>query len=169
MPSNEFKIAVCRQLCLPVTPSSSLCSFCSNSILDIFGDHILCCGSSSDRINRHNSIRHINFHSAIAAGLNPALELRDLLNDSHRRPGDICIPDWSQGKMAAIDVTIVSSLQSNTIIRAAEEAEVAALAAEEAKHRSYNIACRNMGLLFIPVTAETSGGWSKNLHCFFMM
>ena len=36
------------------------------------------------------------------------MELRNILSDSERRPGDVTLPNWSGGRPLAIDVAVTS-------------------------------------------------------------
>ena len=72
---------------------------------DCYGDHALCCGHWGERITRHNSIRDHVHQMAAAAVLNPVKEGRFILPGNDRRPADIFLPNWAEGRDAAIDVT----------------------------------------------------------------
>ena len=58
-------------------------------------------------------------------------------------------------------MSFVSPLQSAYLNQAAREQGVAARAREEAKKRKYVRQCEQHSVDFIPVVAETYGGWAK--------
>ena len=123
------------------------------------GDHALGCGSHGERIARHNLLRDALHQAAGAASLAPVKEGRFLLPGQDARPADILIPGWSGGKDAALDVTVVSPLQQ-AMVRGASEVDGYAL--NEAFKRKVAKAgepCRQQGISFIPLAADTFGGW----------
>ena len=56
---------------------------------------------------------------AAAAVLNPVKEGRFLLPGNDRRPADIFLPNWAEGRDAALDVTVINPLQQATVVEAA--------------------------------------------------
>ena len=57
-----------------------------------------------------------------------------LSNDrSHTSPADILAPNWSLGKPAAFDLSVMSSLNSNVLLEAGLTAGQAARATEQRK------------------------------------
>ena len=83
------------------------------------GDHALACARREDRIARHNLLRDLIFEAASSASLAPAREERHLLPGTAARPGDVFIRRWADGKDAALDVTVTSSLASSNLAAAA--------------------------------------------------
>ena len=83
------------------------------------------------------------------------------------RPADLLIRRFDNGKDVAVDFTFVAPLQKKYIKRAAGHKGVAVKAAEARKHRSYDEQCRQHDTVFIPVAAETYGGWGKSATDFF--
>ena len=127
-------------------------------ISDILGDHGLVCGTGGERISRHNSLRDALFDTAASAGLSPTKEARGLLPGSARKPGDVFLPHWSGGRDAALDVTITHPLQDQTVAQAAVTPGHAMTVAYERKMRGAGELCRQEGLAFIPIVAESLGG-----------
>ena len=164
--SQEFVVALCRQLRVPIFSSVSLCSACNSALLDTFGDHSLVCASSGDRILRHNAIRDLVYETCKAANLSPKLEPSGLLQDSQQRPGDIVLPIWSCGQKLAVDVTIVSPFQTSLLPNASEQSGFAARRAEERKISASESICQESGLGFQPVAFETSSGISPSSSSF---
>ena len=97
------------------------CGVC-HSAADPFGDHQVGCGGNGDRILRHNSVCDSIFHAARSAALAPQKEVPSLIPGSHCRPADILLPNWERGQPAAMDVTVISSLQPLTLQGAASSA-----------------------------------------------
>ena len=54
---------------------------------------------------RHNSLRNLVNSISTDAQLSPVMEKKGILgNTSGRRPGDVTLEQWSEGKGLAIDV-----------------------------------------------------------------
>ena len=93
----------------------SSCSVCGKSAAaDPFGDHQVGCGGNGDRIHRHDAIRDALFSAAQAAALAPRKEVPSLIPGTRSRPNDIFLPNWCRGRPAALDVTIISTMQPLT-------------------------------------------------------
>ena len=125
------------------------------------GDHALGCGSQGERIARHNILRDALHQSAAAAGLGPVKEGRFLLPGRDARPADLLIPRWTGGQDAALDVTVVSALQAAMVAGSATTDSYAVGKAFERKVARVGEACRQQGISFIPIAADTLGGWHK--------
>ena len=76
-------------------------------------------GGNGDRIDRHNSLRDTLFSAAQSAALAPRKEVPSLIPGTSSRPADIFLPNWSRGCPATLDVTVISTLQSFTLVGAA--------------------------------------------------
>ena len=76
-----------------------------------------------------------------------------------RRPADVYLPSWIHGAPAAL---VVSQLRQVIMIQAAERASAAASAYEAHKWSCLNtdVECTQQGVTFIPMVAESSGGWA---------
>ena len=125
------------------------------------GDHSLGCGKRGDRIARHDHLRDVIFEAAASADLGPSKEERHLLPGSVARPGDVLIRRWSEGKDGALDVTVTSPLAASNVRGAANEAGSALAKAFDRKVRDTAEACRQQGLVFLPVAVETLGGFHR--------
>ena len=128
---------------------------------DIYGDHQVACGGSGDRIARHNSLRDVIFVIAQAATLGPRREAPCLVPNSSSRPADVLLPSWSQGRSAALDVSVISPLQKLTLNGAATSPGHALNVGANRKLAAGLPACRAAGVEFIPLMVETLGGWSS--------
>jgi hypothetical protein len=136
------------------------CGVC-HSAADPFGDHQVGCGGNGDRILRHNSICDSIFHAARSAALVPRKEVPSLIPGSQSRPADILLPNWERGQPAAMDVTVISSLQPLTIQGAASSAGHALSVGEQRKMSAHAPACRAVGVSFIPLAFEALGSMSE--------
>ena len=77
------------------------------------------------------------------------------------RPGDIFLRHWSSGKDAALDVTITNSLASSHVAGAAAEAGSALDKAVKRNVDGAAEACRDQGIVFLPIAVETLGGMHR--------
>ena len=131
--------------------------------MDVYGDHALVCGCKGDRIRRHNAERNV-IHNMCTAGLSPVLEPKHILrNGGKKKPADIFVSDWSEGKGACFDVAVTCPLQIKYINHAAKTQLYAAEDyAENVKIPKYSEACAAQNLLCIPLVFESFGGMTKN-------
>ena len=104
-------------------------------------------------------MRDALFETAASAGLAPSKEGRALLPGNQRRPADILIPHWSGGLDAALDVTVTHPLQDLTRAGEAAEPGHALSVAYVKKMRGASEQCKEQGLAFIPIVAESLGGF----------
>ena len=77
-----------------------------------------------------------------------------------RRPADVYLPCWKRGRPAALDITVISTIQKATIQSAAENQGHALLVAEERKFAAHGATCQVAGISFLPLAIETLGGLS---------
>ena len=117
--------------------------------------------SSAGRITRHDAIRDVLFEACRAATLRPRRERT--VDATGHRPGDIFLPNWSQGQPLAADVTV--SHPSQATARSSAEGEEtsasrrAALKAAEDKVTKHGARCVAAGVQFLPLAVCTYGGW----------
>ena len=128
---------------------------------DTFGDHQVGCGGNGDRIHRHDAIRDVLFSAAQAATLAPRKEVPSLIPGSSSCPANVYLPNWKRGQPAAIDVTVISTLQQQTQTGAANTPGHALTVAEERKMAAHAEACNAVGVHFIPLAADTLGALSR--------
>ena len=95
-----------------------------------------------------------------SSNLSPVVEKKNLIPESHSRPGDIFVPTWKAEKPAAFDVTVTSLLQFNSLTNAATKAGYALDAADERKFCLNDDNCAKMGITFVPLAIEVLGGIS---------
>ena len=156
----EFVVACKFRLGLPIYDQPGPCPNCGRES-DVLGDHSLVCGTGGERIVRHNAVRDAIFDTAAAAGLAPLREGRALLPGNNRRPADVFLPHWAGGLDAALDVTITHPLQDATRAGAATTPGHAMTLAFNNKCRNTEELCREQGIKFIPIVAESLGGWHR--------
>ena len=158
MRGPEFVAAVKLRLGLQVYARAGKCPSCGKDS-DVLGDHAMVCGTGGERISRHNALRDALFETAASAGLAPVREERALLPGNDRRPADLLIRHWAGGRDAALDVTVTHPLQNLTRAGAAATPGHAASVAYDRKVRGAGELCQAQGLAFIPIVAESLGGW----------
>ena len=156
--SAEFVLVAKYRLGIPVFARDGPCPACLRPS-DALGDHAMCCGFGGERISRHNHLRDALHETAVAAGLGPVKEGRALLPGDDRRPADILVPNWAGGRDAAMDVTVVTPLQAATVAEAAVTPGYALNFAYQRKVRGVAEDCRREGIAFLPLVAESLGGW----------
>ena len=69
------------------------------------------------------------------------------------------LPNWVRGQPAALDVTVISTLQQQTLLGAASVPGHALQVGEDRKMAAHADACRAVGVVFVPLVMETLGGW----------
>ena len=158
MRGPEFVVAVKFRLGLNIYDKAGKCPSCGKES-DELGDHGMVCGTGGERISRHNALRDAIFDTAASAGLAPLKEERALLPGNNRRPADILLRHWCGEKDAALDVTITHPLKSDTRAGAALTPGHAASVTFENKMRGAAELCRAEGLAFVPIVAESLGGF----------
>ena len=116
----------------------------------MFGDHQVGCGGNNDRIGRHNAIRDVIFSAAQSAALAPSREASNMVPDSATRPADVLLPNWHNGRPAALDIHVISPLQSLTLAEAAYTQGHALQVGTQRKLNSNLSNCRYAGVECIP-------------------
>ena len=160
---REFRLSLDYWLGIRIMGRESRCPMCGLfDIADPFGDHHVGCGGNGDRIHRHDSIRDVLFTAAQSAALAPRKEVPSLIPGTSNRPADIYLPNWAQGRPAALDVTVISTLQSLTVSKASTSQGHALRIGERRKMVHHYEACQSVGVSFVPLVVETLGGWSDD-------
>ena len=142
-----------------MTEEETRCPICQ-AAADPFGDHQVGCGGNGDCIHRHDSLRDALFSAAQSAALAPRKEVPSLIPGTCSRPADMYLPIWLRGQPAALDVTVISTMQQLTVTGASSTQGHALTVGEERKMTAHAEACRSVGVTFIPLVAESIGGWS---------
>ena len=156
---QEFRVSILYRLGIPLFMEEGPCPACS-TLSDVYGDHAISCGSSGERIARHNLLRDAVFHSAATAHLAPLREEKALLPQTDLRPADVLVPHWGPGgRDLAIDVSVVNPLRLDLAARSANEAGHGLKTAYNLKWRKYGEACDEEGISFCPFIIDTFGAW----------
>ena len=159
----EFVLAASYRLGLPlyrVEGASPTCPACHQPA-DIYGIHTMNCGTGGERIHRHTLLVDVVHQVAAAAQLAPRKEVRFLIPGRDSRPADVLLPQWSGGQDAALDITVVNPCQAAFVVGAAATPGYALEQAHRRKMRGAEEACRAQGLNFLPLVAESHGGWGE--------
>ena len=98
--------------------------------------------------------------TAQSAALVPRREVPSLIPSSHSRPADIFLPSWVRGQPAALDVTIISTMQPATINGAVSTQGHTLLVGEARKLSTHEAACTAVGVSFVPIVMESLGEMS---------
>ena len=154
---REFRLCLAMDywLGLQMTKEGALCPICQG-VADAFGDHQVGCGGNGDRIHRHDSIRDALFSAAQSAALAPRKEFPSLIPGFSSRPADVYLPNWKNGQPAALDVTVISSLQQQTLSGAAISPGHALQVGKTRKMNANADSCHAVGVFFVPLI---SGGF----------
>ena len=109
----------------------------------------------------NNNIRDILAESFRRAGISVQCEAGSgLSNDNRRtRPADILVPNWYCSRPAALDLTVISPLNSNVIAEAGFTGGSAAASAEVRKHIENDPKCEELGWICVPLAVEAYGAW----------
>ena len=75
------------------------------------------------------------------------------------RPANILIPRWTAGRDTALDVTIIHPFQQATCAREANDPGFSLWYAYENKMLGTADLCRQQGIEFLPIVANSVGGW----------
>ena len=140
--------------------ASPTCPACHQPA-DIYGIHAMNCGTGGERIHRHTLLVDVVHQVAAAAQLTPRKEVRFLIPGRDSRPADVLLPQWSGGQDAALDITVVNPCQAAFVVGAATTPGYALDQAHRRKMRGAEEACRAQGLNFLPLVAESHGGWGE--------
>ena len=90
--------------------------------------------------------------------LGPVLEKKGILGEtSGRRPGDVTIPLWCEGKGLAIDVAVTCPFSASNMARD----NPAEYYAEKLKHRKYDAGFVGINFDFSALVFESTGGLNR--------
>ncbi|KAL5476267.1 hypothetical protein EMCRGX_G026190 [Ephydatia muelleri] len=151
------------------TSGGSQCSLCPGSVLDHLSHHAVTCKRGGDVVTRHNRLRDCIVEVCRRAHIGVQVEVGNNLTPSHSKthPADILIPNWVMGRTAALDVSVTSPLNPQTLLEAGVTATAAALTTEERKHDENDPKCSELGWVCIPVVAESYGAWGREATLLF--
>ena len=141
---KEFRLCLQYWLGLRMGEEGAACPVCRGAC-DAYGDHHVGCGGNGDRIHRHDSIRDAVFSAAQSAALAPLKEAPSLIPGSSTRPADVYLPNWKRGQPAALDVTVISTMQQQTLLGASITPGHALQVGEERKMAAHAAICQELG------------------------
>ena len=107
----------------------------------------------------HDKINEILFRALRVGGMPSKLEVQGLCQDDAKRPDEVTIFAWSEGKNVAWEVTCADTVCQSHIAGTFREAGKAAEEAKTAKLNTYNELTRDFDV--IPVAMETFGSWGQ--------
>ena len=159
---SEFILAARYRLGLPIFLQEGNCPMANcQGFGDKYGDHSISCAINGERIAKHNHVRDAIYAAAAQAALGPRKEPAGLLPGSDDRPADVLLPYWTNGKDAALDISIVNPLQQALVGQVAREGDSGVQHSFNLKVRKYSERCEAEGFVFIPIILDTFGGWHK--------
>ena len=148
-----------------MTKEGALCPIC-HGVADAFGDHQVGCQGNRDHIHMAidtTPFRNAFFSAAQSAALAPPRkEFPSLIPG---RPADVYLPNWKRGQPAALDLTMISFLQQQTLSGAAISPGHALRVEETRKMNANADSCHAVGVFFVPSVVEALGGWSDEATC----
>lgn len=163
----HFRLELLRRLLRDLHTEDTFCNFC-DQISDAKGRHDIMCSCGGDRTIRHNAVRNLCGSLAGQAALHPVLEKPALLppspehpNANGRRPADVFLPTWFGGRPAALDFAVTCPCRRDLLHTSAQTAGAAA-ALYAGRKRTFldtEADCERQGMCFVPMVAESSGGW----------
>src|SRR4029079_9410628 len=155
-----FRVACRLRLGVPVYHVGASCPCCMHTLLDVHGDHVICCTKTGDLIVRHNRIRDLVDKIAREGHLSPILEKKGILGDSQapgRRPGDVTVPLWCEGKGLCIDVAVTCPHSSGNLSRDSPNEYFA----DQRKHRKYDSSFVGTNYDFSALVLESTGSANR--------
>ena len=142
------------------------CTVCQHPLC-ASGEHAVGgCAKGRDRMRRHDAVRNTIYERCRKAGLNARREDYIPGNRGNHRPGDVVVERFSEGRAAYMDVMITSTLRADILAQAAVEKGAAAARGEQEKKvkyrgRFFSSPQDLQERVFIPMVAETYGGWGS--------
>ena len=123
------------------------------------------CGGGSSRVVRHNTTRNTIAKAVRDVGFRTDIEHGGGLGDQ-RRPGDVIVYNWRDGRHLLIDVAIINPLcpahRDSLISEGVRGAGTAYGRRKERKYHDLDLSKYE----FLPFIMETTGGLSKAAHGF---
>jgi hypothetical protein len=153
IPADVYRRLLGYRLHMPLMSHPFSCFKCKNHH-DMFGIHVASCSGEHHDLHRAvaNSLQKI----AISVQQTCKTEVPHLLDDG-KRPADVLIYNYSQGKDLCVDVSVVCSYTD--ISNASTVAGFNVSRMEESKRVKYEKQCDEKGLLFEPFVLSTQGGF----------
>mgnify|MGYP000972360317 CR=1 FL=1 len=171
MDKQTFRTALCYKFNIPIHKEVSRCTMCKKpNVMDEMGDHALVCTFGGEKTKRHNAVVDIIYASVKRyRPLMDREESKHLLADSTgKKPADLLIPDWSQGKRAALDITVIAPMQQKfkTKLKSPKNVGCVAQAGVRGKNDKYARLCADVGIMFLPFALDATGGFPPEAEQF---
>ena len=114
------------------------------------------CGPS--RIARHDAVNHVWAHCLKSAGFHVTKEVH-CDPSSQRRSADTLVDSWKFGRQCAHDWVITHTLQKSALARNMPDPATSLADAEKSKISYAKNVCEANGIDFLPLAADTFGGF----------
>ena len=151
---GEYRAGLQWTLGVEVAEDGSKCQ--CGRVVDALGSHFPQCSLLDQRSHRHNQWRDTMADIVRKAGM--AVHVEAKADDGTRkRPGDILIPGWRNGKPMAVDFAIIASPNPDAPDRTAH-----------GKRVLYLHACEQAGWEFTPVIGDVYGAVRAESEKFLM-
>ena len=161
VPRKDFQAVVRFRLGVQVYDEGSTCDACLEK-QDPWGLHVTGCERRHDRFERHDAVVHAVAAKFNELGIKAKIEVRDIIADTQRRPGDVALPAGVTGKRrVAVDVTIRTPFAASVLRGAATTIGYAASQGEAAKRGYCEEKCSREGWDFLPFAMEVFGGFGR--------
>ena len=160
---DELQAAIQHRLGLDLCLPGQKCSINQcQQLLDRSGHHHLTCHRGGFVVHRHNRIRDTLHHLLSLAGIHANIE-RGSSAEDRSRPADVLADNWSMGKSAAFDITVVSPLTDACLHAAGDGYDVVESKAAE-KHHENDAKCNELSWICIPLAVDSYGQWCREAH-----
>ena len=100
---------------------------------------------------------HASVQVEVGAGLFP--------DHSQSRPADILLQNWNLGRPVALDISVVSPLNSSTLAETGATFRAVFEATESRKHQANDEKCSALGWVSTPLAVDSYGAWGKEASC----
>jgi len=126
--------------------------------LDPLGDHAVMCGYGPSRTARHDAVNEKWATQLRAFGFHVQLEVRTD-PETRRRSADTWVENWKEGRGAAHDWVVTHVWQKEAEERGKTDPNWAVEKAEAYKELGAKEDVERRGMLFVPMAADTFGGF----------
>ena len=171
-----FRISAKRRIRARFCTTHASCPLCGDA-LDLYMDHALVCPCGGDRTVRHNLVCKDLTSDLKCLGLNPVQEKPGLLPIANsdlegnagnfrsvgrngRRPADVWIPLWENGRGTAVDTALTSGLAGSWLQKVVQDPNGPTVFYEEHKRndRDTESHCEAQGFHLLPLIVEAHSG-----------
>ena len=163
MGHGQYQLGLRWWLGLPLAPDmpdGEMCPKCHTTVLDPFGDHLMCCRQNNFSA-RHGALQD-SLLLVLGMAKQPAEREQPLRQANasrvlrqQLRPADILLRGWAGGRDVAVDVTIAHPLQLAEQPWQVDKAKSFLRRRERLKVEKYEAACHLEGWGFLPMAFST--------------